>query len=259
MSPSFVKPSGVTTPFGHNEYLRSTNPKPRFKSYTLAAGTVTSRTIDGSAQKILPPGTVLAKITSGPDAGKVGPFQASGTAEVQTLTKAGTVSGGTFTLTYKGETTEDIAHDATAADVQEALNALSTIQADGGVTVTGGPINDAAFSVTFNAASGADFPALVSDVTNLTGSGAGVTVAEGTKGAAGATDGRGVTANIVGILDTFLPWQLLEGDREVAVATFCEAVQAWCYEYNAAGELISLTNNTAAELVAKKALNVNFV
>lgn len=151
--PSFVAGGGTSTPFGRNEYLRSTNPKPRFESYTLAAATWPARTIDGNAgQKIAQPGTVLAKITSGADIGKVGPFQA------------------------------------------------------------------------------------------------------------GVADGRQTAANIVGLLDTFLPWQLIERDVEVAVAyDSVMAVQAWCKELDAGGLEIALTNTTADAMRGNKRLNVNFV
>lgn len=81
----FVK-GGVnqTTPFGRNEFLRSTNPKPQTESYTVAKDSVPSETIDGNVEKILQPGTVMAKITSGPDAGKIGPYQADATDGRQT-------------------------------------------------------------------------------------------------------------------------------------------------------------------------------
>lgn len=73
--PSFAKGGSTSTPFGRNEYMRSTRAAVSFESYTLAAATVPAVTIDGNAgQKILQPGTVLAKITSGGDAGKVGPY-----------------------------------------------------------------------------------------------------------------------------------------------------------------------------------------
>ena len=150
---SFVKGGGVSTPFGRNEYLRSVNPKPRFESYTVAASSVPARTIDGTSQKILQPGTVMAKITSGGDAGKIGPFQE------------------------------------------------------------------------------------------------------------GATDGRQTATNIVGLLDTFLPWQLLERDVEVAVAyDSVMAVQAWCFEYTTAGAAVPqpLGNTTADAMRGNKKLNVNF-
>jgi hypothetical protein len=83
---TFVKGGSVGTPFGRNEFLRSTQDV-KTESYTVAASTVPARTIDGNAgQKILKPGTVMAKITSGGDAGKIGPFQALATDGRQTLT-----------------------------------------------------------------------------------------------------------------------------------------------------------------------------
>jgi len=143
--PGFNKTSvGDRSPFGQNEYRRSTSDL-KYDSFTVAASTVRSQTIDGVAgQKILQPGTVLAKITSGGEAGKVGPF----------------VTGAT-----------DVA------------------------------------------------------------------------------DGRQTLANIVGVNDTFLPWQLAERDVEVAVCYEGTLVQAWCIEY--AGNLAAttegaLSNTTAA-------------
>lgn len=64
------------------------------------------------------------------------------------------------------------------------------------------------------------------------------------------TDGRQTTANIVGILDTFLPWQLNERDVEVSVVYEASVVQAWCFERNAAGARIALTNTTRDAMVA---------
>lgn len=139
--PSFVKGGSVSTPFGRNEYMRSTR-NTRFESYTLAAATLPARTIDGNAgQKILQPGTVLAKITSGGDSGKVGPFQA------------------------------------------------------------------------------------------------------------GVTDGRQTAANIVGVNDTFLPWQLIDRDVEVSALQAGTVVQAWCFELDSGGLHIALTNTTANDAV----------
>jgi len=42
---------------------------------------------------------------------------------------------GTFALSYDGDTTDDIVADATAQQVQDAVNALPSIITDGGVTV----------------------------------------------------------------------------------------------------------------------------
>lgn len=68
--------------------------------------------------------------------------------EVQTFTRSGTVSGGTFTLSYTHEgktgTTEAIAYDATAAVIQAAMlksrgtaNAMGKLFKTGDVVVTG--------------------------------------------------------------------------------------------------------------------------
>lgn len=147
--PSFTKGGGQRTPFGSNEYLRSTRDL-KFESYTVAAATVPTETIDGVTQKVLKPGEVMAKITSGPDAGKVGPFMA------------------------------------------------------------------------------------------------------------GVTDGRQTLANIVGLNDTWLPWQLMEHDNEISVCYEATAVQAWCFERDAAGLRIALTNTTAAAMVAQKSMGLQF-
>lgn len=148
--PAFVKGGAARTPFGKNEYRRSTQDI-KYESYTCAASTVPARTIDGNAnQKVLQPGTVMAKITSGPEAGKVGPFQA------------------------------------------------------------------------------------------------------------GVTDGREDVANIVGLNDTFLPWQLIERDVEIAAAYEVTAVQAWCIELDATGAEIVLTNTTADAMRGVKGMDVHF-
>lgn len=58
------------------------------------------------------------------------------TNEVQTVTITGGPTGGTFTLTFSGQTTAAIAYNATAAAVQTALEALSNVN-PGDMTVTG--------------------------------------------------------------------------------------------------------------------------
>lgn len=142
---TFVKGGSTGTPFGRNEYLRSTKGR-KTESYTVAASTIPARTIDGvSGQKILQPGTVMAKIGTGPEAGKVGPYSTD--------------------------------------------------------TV-------------------------------------------------GVTDGRSDATKIVGICNTFLPWQLMERDVEIAVDYEASAVQAWCLEYTAASPTVpvALSNATATAM-----------
>jgi hypothetical protein len=74
----------------------------------------------------------------------------SGTAanEVQTVTITGTPTGGTFSLTFNGQTASAIAYNAIASAVQTALQALSNI-GSGNVTVTGGPGPATPYVVTF--------------------------------------------------------------------------------------------------------------
>jgi hypothetical protein len=147
---SFTKGGAGPDPFGKNVYLRSTQDVKK-ESYTVSAASVALETVNGVAnQKVLQSGEVLAKITSGPEAGKVGPFQA------------------------------------------------------------------------------------------------------------GATDGRQTAANIVGINDTFLPWQLLERDVEIAATYEATAVQGWCFERDAAGLRIPLSNTTADAMRGVKGLDVHF-
>lgn len=70
------------------------------------------------------------------------------TNEVQTLSISGTPTGGTFKLAFKSVQTASIAFNATAAAVQAALEALSTMGA-GNVTCTGGPLPGTSVVITF--------------------------------------------------------------------------------------------------------------
>lgn len=149
---SFTKGGGNRTPFGSNEYLRSTQDVKK-ESYTVAAASVPIEVIDGVDQKMLLPGEVMAKITSGPDAGKIGPYS------------------------------------------------IDTV---------------------------------------------------------GVTDGRSVAANIVGLDDTWLPWQLLERDVEVAVTYEATAVQGWCTVRDATGARVALDNTTADAMRGTKGLDILF-
>lgn len=87
--------------------------------------------------------------------------------EVQNVTIGGAPTGGTFTLTFDGQTTGTIAFNATGATVQTALEALTNI-APGDATVTGsagGP-----YVVTFAGAyAGENVPSLTASATGLTG------------------------------------------------------------------------------------------
>lgn len=105
--------------------------------------------------------------------------------ETQTATVTGSPTGGTFTLTYAGQTTSAVAYNATATTVKNALGALSTVGGTGNVAVTGsagGP-----YTVTFQGTlSGTDIAAMTASGAGLTG-GSSPSVAIATSTAGGAT------------------------------------------------------------------------
>jgi hypothetical protein len=96
-------------------------------------------------------------------------FPVTGTNEVQTVTISGTPTGGTFTLTYSGQTTAAIAYNANAAAVTTALEALSNI-GTGDVNVTGGPGPGVPYTVTFQGGlAGTNVAELTANDAGLTG------------------------------------------------------------------------------------------
>lgn len=97
--------------------------------------------------------------------------------EVQTVTITGGPTGGTYTLTFSGQTTAGIAYNATATAVRTALEALSNIEV-GDVTTAGGPHPGTAITVTF------------------TGQYAGTDVAQMTASSAGLTGGSTPTVTV---------------------------------------------------------------
>lgn len=251
----FNKNQGVASTFGKNEYLGSTK-QPLYLPYTFAANSMPTVTdpVSGTLQKILQPGTVLAKITSGPDSGKVGVYQAAGTADVWTVTPSGTWSGGTYTLTVNGKTTAVIAYNAAISVVQAALDALL---GSGAIVVSGGPQYTTA--TVYTAGGNTTGPVALSiTTTSVTGSTPAAAAVHTTTGIAGAIDGRSSTSNIVGINDTFLPWQLLEGDEQVSVLYDGVVVQGWCIEYTAPGVQQACQNATATAMSNQKSIDIRF-
>lgn len=147
------------------------------------------------------------------DPGKTGADEASGLPRIgvnvderQTVTITGTPDGGTFTLTFDSQTTSGIAYNASAGDVESALEALSSIE-EGEVSVSGGPGPGTPYVVRFTEGLGKqDVDLLVADGGNLSGgSSPDVEVTETQKGAAGfgaasahiATGGRRVANTAV--------------------------------------------------------------
>jgi len=70
------------------------------------------------------------------------PPTGTGISEVQTLSKTDRANGGSFTLTYDGQTTAVIDYAASTEEIQAALEALSNVEV-GDIVVSGGRINQA--------------------------------------------------------------------------------------------------------------------
>lgn len=110
-----------------------------------------------------------------------------GTNEVQTITITGTPTGGTFTLTFDGETTSAIAYNAAATAVRAALLALSNIGAND-VTVSGGPGPGSPYVATFAGGyANSNVPAMTATSSLTGGTTPAVAVTTTTAGVEGAT------------------------------------------------------------------------
>lgn len=97
-----------------------------------------------------------------------------GTNERQSIAVT-SATGGTFTLTFAGQTTTATAYNATAGIVQTRLEALSNV-APGDVLVTGGPLDTAPVIVEFIGALDATNHAQMTTSSSLSGAGAAVAV-----------------------------------------------------------------------------------
>ena len=124
--------------------------------------------------------------------------------EVQTLSITGAPIGGTFTLTFDGQTTAGIAHNASAATIETAFEGLSTVGAGNG-TCAGGAL-PTAVTITFTGDLAATNVSLVVvDTTNLTGgTDPAGTIVETTRGARGKVKYQDKEGNN-GDCDTFTP------------------------------------------------------
>ncbi|MFE0207002.1 hypothetical protein [Streptomyces sp. NPDC058985] len=153
--------------------------------FSEGAHYVTSANPMLQGRNVMKSGIPLGKVTA---SGLYAPY-AGPRSEVQTVTITGGPTGGTYTLTFSGQTTAGIPYNATAAQVKTALEALSNINV-GDVAVSGGPHPGTAMSVTF----GGQY--LSDDVAQMTASAASLT--GGTSPAvniATATAGGGASAS----------------------------------------------------------------
>lgn len=229
-----------------NDYLASTKGF-NARTYTVDASIVPT---DGDGNKILPAGTVMAKITATDLIGPHEPNTANAAANEIQQFDLGAASAGTFTISFDGETTGAIAYNAVAATVKTALEALSNIN-PGDITVTGGALPGTAVVITFGGQwAGKDIPAITIDGAATTGET--ITIATNTAGAPvsegsdGATDGRQLLANIVGINDTWLTTELLDGNKEVAVMKEGRVYKAKLYIVNVSGAMAQGAPSAAA-------------
>lgn len=118
----------------------------------------------------------------------------SGAIGVQSVTITGTPTGGVFSLDFKGQVAGAIAYNVTAAALQTALQALSTI-GSGNVACSGGPLPGTAITCTFSG------PVVQRTVPLLTASAAGLT---------GGTSPAVVVVNTTGTPQDVI--QLVAGD-----------------------------------------------
>ncbi len=111
------------------------------------------------------------------------PTDSTAVSELQTMSRASSPTGGTYTLTYEGQTTSAIAHDANTDTIKAALEALSTVNT-GDITVGGGANGLADGDVTFTFSTNlGDVSMVYADGTNLVAAGD-PTITETTKGIA---------------------------------------------------------------------------
>lgn len=102
--------------------------------------------------------------------------------EKQTVKINGSPTSGTFTLTYDGQTTGNIAYNASNATIVTALEALSNIGV-GDVAITGGPLPNRSITVEFKGALAAtNVPQLTSSAASLGTTTSNLTVSRSTAG-----------------------------------------------------------------------------
>ena len=123
------------------------------------------------------------------DAGNWGQSIDQRTDENQTV-RVTNATGGTFTLTFNGQTTAPLAFNSTAAQIAAALAALSNI-GTANIQATGGPVNTANVLVTWKGTfEEQDVATLTSDATGLTGTTPTITIGVGAGAGGSNTSAR---------------------------------------------------------------------
>jgi hypothetical protein len=126
----------------------------------------------------------------------------SGVNEVQRITITGNPTGGTFTLTWNGQTTAAMFFNAMATQVQVALEALSNIGV-GEVACAGGQLPTNFVEVAFqNRLGGLDQPQMTASSAGLTGGTTPtVTITTPTAGVRGSYRGAAFGAILLDLID----------------------------------------------------------
>lgn len=250
----------LAAPVGVNRFIRSTKGL-KVNSHTVAAEVVPTATLaSGEVVKVLQPGTVMARITSGEHTNKVGPYASglTGVFEEVDVDVSG-LSAGTFTLTIDmgegvgPEETGNIAYDALPAAVLSAIEALS------GVSVGDFTVTESSNVYTITWANYGNQIDITADDTLATGTIPALTITQGTATAPAVADGRQTDTNIVGVNQTYLPTQLLRRDVEIGVVYAGVLLQDWCIEHDSTGVTpIALSDTTADAMRSVKGMDILF-
>ncbi len=157
--------------------VRTTSTTASTRTYTIEVEIVAEK----AGQVVLAPTVSRSTIVSyDPDAVVTSTVVSSGgnsANEVQVVTLPGNPSGGTFTLTFQGQTTASLAYDASAAAVEAALEGLSNV-GSGGVSVTGD--NGGPWTVEFTGGlAGTDVAQMTASGASLTGGTVAISTVQG--------------------------------------------------------------------------------
>ncbi len=191
----------------------------------------------------------------GINAGGYGPFNDQLTDEQQTV-RVTNATGGTFTLTFNGQTTAPIAWNATAAAIDAALEALPNIEVNEIQATGNNPVSTANVNVFFRRGkSQTDQPLITASGTGLTGTDATVATAVATanNGILGVTainggmyqrptgDDRRSTLNTNDLRGKIIRVKVKDGDITAATANTADYGSGGAYTIPA-GNLYPLVN-----------------
>ncbi len=202
---------------------------------TLANENVSALAIDGTNLKVNPSASVAVQTPGGSQS------------EVQTLTVL--AGGGTFTLSFNGQTTTALAFNAAASDVQNALTALSNI-GTGNVAVT---LTGNTYTITFQGTLANQSLALLTvNTANLTGPTPTVTATTQTAGGNMQNNVQQVTVTAAGGGTYTLTFQANANDTPQTTAAIAYNASATAVQ----NALAALSNVGSGNVTVTQAGNV---